>query len=386
MRLRPGFGSPLVLGAALALAACGVDQGRGDGGNGNPQGSNPDLTTTSQSSVDGGPNNAGTDDMNSIDPGNPNDNNTCQELTFTPTKVGDPDIVLLQDISGSMSDGMPSKYSQVESAMSNVINQLAKQNAPIDWGMFFFPNNGDCGVATIPDVPVSATGGPAVVSALQSHSPNGNTPLQTAVMNGTSYYNGLKDGRGHYFVVATDGQPNCDGGSGLPKSCKKDSDCAAGETCMMVPFIGGLCGGTGSGAVSAVAAARMAGIKTFVVGIDLDSSSTSTLNMLADAGGTAQPGMYHYFPVANQMALEMALSTITSQIISCSFALSSLPMSTQMIDVSIGGTTISQDTTHMNGWDIDTATKSLTFYGKACMQLQTSPATVSVDYSCPPPG
>ncbi len=359
----------------LMAAGCGSD-GRRVGGPGG--GGDVDLLYGGGNDDAG----AGTDD-GSVDPGM-GDNN-CHEENFAPTKVGDPDIILLQDISGSMADGMPTKYSQVTGALSSVLTNLEQQMSPIEWGMYFFPSDGACGVNQNPDVPLGKMNAQPIVQKLQANMPNGNTPTHKAVMNAAAYYGGINDGRGHYLLLATDGEPNCDDGGGLPMTCMKNADCPMGQTCQMVPFIGGICVSTGGAAIMAIDAARQAGIKTFVVGIDLGGDS-QTLNDMATAGGTARPGPTKYYAVSDQMSLETALTNITSQIISCSFALMSLPDQNQMIEVTVGGQKIPRDMTHMNGWDIDPNTKTLTFYGDACTALQTNPGVVKVGYTCPPPG
>jgi hypothetical protein len=54
--------------------------------------------------------------------------------------------------------------------------------------------------------------------------------------------------------------------------------------------------------------------------------------------------------------------------------------------VTVAGHGISRDQTRTNGWDLDPASLTLTFYGDACTQLQQNPETVSVTYGCPPVG
>jgi hypothetical protein len=202
----------------------------------------------------------------------------------------------------------------------------------------------------------------------------------------TNYYDTLNDGRSHYFLIATDGEPNCDGGGGFPMTCKVDADCPIGQSCSVVPIIGGICVDNGGGeSAKAVAAAAAKGIKTYVVGIDLGGDS-ATLDALATAGGTARAGKPKYYPVTDQMTLETALKNITSQVISCSFKLDSLPMMNETIEVWVGADQIVQDKTHMNGWDLDAMTKTITLYGKACTDLQMNPAQVDVGFTCPPPG
>jgi hypothetical protein len=61
-------------------------------------------------------------------------------------------------------------------------------------------------------------------------------------------------------------------------------------------------------------------------------------------------------------------------------------MPNETIEVTIGGMMIPRDKSHMDGWDLDDNTKTLTFYGQPCTDLQTNPASVNVGYTCPPPG
>jgi hypothetical protein len=371
---------------SLLLAACGVgarnggggfepNGGAGGGGSGGANGGG------SGSDSDGG-------SVTSVDPGGPQDT-ACSEQKFAPKKVGDPDILILQDTSGSMSDGTPSKYDQVVAAVSDVINQLGAQMSPVEWGLQVFPTDDSCGVASSPQVPVAAGNGQAIVQAIQAKTPGGNTPLADTVKSAVAYYSGLHDGRAHFLLVATDGEPNCDSGSAaLPMACKTNADCGGGGmVCTPIPILGGLCTDpTGGGATKEIAAAAALGIKTYVVGIALDPADGPTLDQMASAGGTARAGSPKYYPVADQATLEGALKSITAQVISCSFKVTSLPMSNQMIVVTVDGQTVAVDRTHANGWDFDAASLTLTFYGNACMQLQAHPGVVSVGYTCPPPG
>ena len=368
--------------ALLTFAACGASSSGSrrdrDAATEIPE---PDLAEPARQGGDAGVRG----DDGSIDPGGGGPD-TCHEEKFAPKSVADPDILLIQDLSGSMADGNPSKYSLTSKAVSSVITQLEAAKAPIQWGLLFFPSDGDCGVKMVPEVPVAAGNAKPIATKLGASKPQGNTPLATGVTNAVKYYDTLKDNRGHVLLVATDGEPNCDAGGGLPKQCKVDKDCDPGQTCMVIPLLGGLCTGGGGGeAVKAVAAARVKGLKTYVVGIDLGGSS-ATLNQLAVEGGTARMGQTKYYPVADQASLEMALKNITSQIISCSFALTTLPQANQMVIVQVGGGMVPRDKNHGDGWDIDDMTKTLTLYGKFCAQLQQQPGQVSVGYTCPPPG
>src|SRR5262245_8567253 len=97
------------LAACCALVGCGGSSRRtNSGGPGPGNGQLPDLLEPGGTDVDGGPSN--------VDPGGTPDK-PCSEQTFSPTKVGDPDILLIQDLSTSMLDGMPDKYSLTTAAI-----------------------------------------------------------------------------------------------------------------------------------------------------------------------------------------------------------------------------------------------------------------------------
>ena len=57
-----------------------------------------------------------------------------------------------------------------------------------------------------------------------------------------------------------------------------------------------------------------------------------------------------------------------------------------MVALSRFGTFSNLGVTHSDLHDVYANTKTLTFYGASCMQLQANPGVVSVGYTCPPPG
>jgi hypothetical protein len=359
---------------ASAVAACGPTTSTDDGGN--------------HWQMDGGQNDTMANSETPIDQPQP-DAATCHEQTFIPEKVGDPDIIVLMDMSSSMVDTTttPTKYETTSQAVTSVISQLETDGTPIWWGLLFFPTDGDCGVNAASLIAPASGNATAISGAITGATPNGNTPAHLAVQDGAAWYASNDDGRGHYLLIATDGQPNCDPGQPLfPKTCQPANpvNCTANEICQPIPLMGGICvPADGGAAVSAITAAAAAGVKTYVIGIDIDGTN-STLNMMAEAGGTARAGTTKYYPVSDQASTVAALESIATQIISCTFALDYAPQDLQYVSVSVGGAGISRDPTHANGWDIDTNAKTLTFYGDACTALQTNPDTVNVVVGCPP--
>ena len=86
-----------------------------------------------------------------------------------------PDILIIQDRSGSMTDnsndktctggcGTARKWSQVTTAIETVVNATS---GSVNWGLFYFGNGvTECGVNTTPAVPISATSATQIVTSL----------------------------------------------------------------------------------------------------------------------------------------------------------------------------------------------------------------------------
>lgn len=304
------------------------------------------------------------------------DDPNCHEQQFSPQTMGEPDILILMDTSFSMTDG---KYEQMRDAVTTVLADLTQAGSAIQWGLVFFPEKGgnDCDVAAAPDVPMapvtSLDGG--ITWEIKHAQLHGNTPMEKAVKLAVDYYTQqLVDGRGHYILIATDGEPNCD-------ECLQASDCATGQSCMLTTCMGG--NGTTRTSMAIAEALTLHNIPTYVIGIDTGGSKA--LDQMAVSGGTAKSSSPKYYQVTNTVELSTALDSITQTIMSCYFALDMLPPSYDHVTVKVAGNVIPRDTTHGNGWDIFSPSKTLTLYGDACTQLQAHPGTVEVDYQCPPP-
>ena len=295
--------------------------------------------------------------------GNSSDPTKCGVLNFMLAKGGTPDLLIVQDISGSMaqteddqtaSAGTPSKWTEISAAIQSVVGQIST----VDWGLMMFPTNGgnQCAPSTA-DVPVGASTATAISAKLMATTPNGSTPTADTIDAAVKYLQGVTDGNAKYILLATDGEPN---------SCSGGGDDAAG-------------------AEKAITAAATAGISTFVVGIGTTGGAQTTLNAMAVAGKQAQAGATSYYPVTSQAALETVLKNVTGQIVSCSYALQTAPANPDLVDIQEDGMTIPRDQTHTNGWDFGPGDLSINFYGAACSNLQNgSVSNVGAVYGCPP--
>src|SRR5215831_5959093 len=244
----------------------------------------------------------------------------CGQATFgTQNLPGD--LLIVQDKSQSMSqsftdgqcNGQNCKWQTTVTALEAVV--MATQGM-INWGLKYFANAGACGVNPGVAIAPAPNNSAAITASLNGNQPGGNTPTRFAVQSAVAYLRTLTDQNPKYILLATDGEPNC---------CTT----AGGVTCPPPPAMGGANGTTDDqNTINAVMAANAAGFPVFVVGVGTVAGAVATLNSMATAGGRAQPADAMgrvFFPATDQAALEKALATISGQIKSCTFNLTSTP-------------------------------------------------------------
>jgi hypothetical protein len=303
-------------------------------------------------------------------------NNNCGVQNFTLQHGTIPELLIVQDRSGSMDqDPMGNPLTGTKNPQSkwmqivNAIEQVVQATGTIQWGLLMFPDvktsstGTGCEVPMTPDVPVAAMTGTKIKTALDGTGPDGLTPTAAAINAAVASYTSKVDPDGHpkYLLLATDGEPNCGTGTG-----GFDDTMAT---------------------VKAISDAAGLGFHTFVVGIGETSSDDMALTQMANAGlePDKTAGQKPYYQVASQSDLVGVLTKIAGQLVSCSYALTSAPMSPDLVTIQAGSKTIPRDMTHMNGWDYGPMNMSIIFYGSACMDLQTGiTQSVSAIYGCPP--
>jgi von Willebrand factor type A domain len=224
-----------------------------------------------------------------------------------------PDVLLVQDKSGSMSNddndqacnggcAANSKWSQMTMAVTNV---LGGTDVKVNWGLKYFPNNNACDASATPAVGIAANNATAVVVSLAGTQPGGDTPTRDAVTFGAAYLQTLTDTNPKFLVLATDGQPNCPAGCAPmatpPAACTETdnpTEDAAAEAAVMM--------------------AASQGIRTFVIGIGNVATAQNTLNQLAIEGGEAQTGTTtSYYAATDEASFELALNSIVKTIAGC---------------------------------------------------------------------
>jgi hypothetical protein len=286
---------------------------------------------------------------------------SCATKTASLTKQP-ADLLLVLDKTGSMTSSIDSttdcqnpvtdpdagagcqqRWATMVSGL-NVV--LSGASGDVNWGLQLFNSDGNCAVATTPEVPIGPGSAATVQTTIAGVTPNGATPTQAAIKAATAYLQGLTDTNGKFILLATDGEPNCltTGGGGGRR----------GGGGAQTPDV--------AGTVAAITAAAAAGIKVYVIGV---GPETGNLDNFALAGGTD-----HYYPALSPQDLNAALATIVGTVASCTFNLGKAPADPTNVAVQFNGDSSLRapyDTTHTDGWDYtSSADTTIQLYGSWC--------------------
>ncbi|MBK9036410.1 MAG: VWA domain-containing protein [Myxococcales bacterium] len=252
-----------------------------------------------------------------------------------------PNVLIVLDRSGSMGTAIGG-VSKWQIAVTAIQNLLASHGNQVRFGLDLYepPAGGSCAAGAIV-VGVGPTDATAISNALAGTGPGGLTPIGSTLA-ALATYPGLHDpARENYVLLLTDGEETCSG--------------------------------DGIGAATALRNGTPE-IKTFVVGFGSGVDATF-LDAVATAGGTARVGgPPYYYQADDAMSLNDAFDAIGSAVLSCTYTLSGAPDLDTMF-IRFDGVDILRDQTHVNGWDYDSATNQLTFYGAACAALRGGDVT-----------
>ncbi len=338
----------------------GFDAGNGGGGGGGTDGGGGHLYT------DAGP-------ITRPDSGFVGDAG-CNVMTpLETTIVGDPpDMLIVMDISGSMCAPLglspQSKMHIMKGALTTLVDE---KNARINFGLMTFPSDSECGAGTIRD-PIAPRNASAIDGTLSgihddtfgcAFMNGGATPTAPSIDAARSYFGGIPvNPIGRYVLLATDGLPNC--GPMQPD---------------------GSTGPTVDETVAAISTLESDGINTYVIGFGAALvGSPDALRRMATAGGTGTP-----FNANSADELSAALDAIAAAIIppSCVVELGGPSRNPALFQVRFdGGPLIPRNMSHTSGWDYDSATNTITFYGSDCTQVESGSVTsIDVDFGCPGP-
>jgi von Willebrand factor type A domain len=274
---------------------------------------------------------------------------TCGGELFQAAKV-DSNMLIAFDRSGSMDDqiGGVSKWNIAKSAINSVTAQYQSQ---IRFGLMIFPQGNTNSTQCVP-APVAVAVGPntssAIGTALDAGNPGGRTPIG-GVLNSAGMVTELQDAaRANYVLLVTDGMETCNG----------------------------------NGVQAATDNLQQRRIRTFVVGFGADVDPQN-LSDIATAGGTPRPGTPKYYQADDAAGLTAAFSAIAQGALGCEFKLTTAPPDITKMFIYVNGVLQNRDVQHANGWDYDSATMRVTFYGGLCNLVATDPAAkVSIVYGC----
>jgi hypothetical protein len=277
-----------------------------------------------------------------------------------------PNLLIVLDRSCSMehlAGGVPKWTSAVE-ALTGLMTTYA---GAARWGLSLFPDRegNECRQDAALPVPIAA-GTEAAISSLLTAAldpadrnyPEGPcvTNIDTAMEQALTVA-GLSDtDRAGYVLLVTDGRQS--------GTCRGGSDART--------FV----------AIETLAAR---GVPTFVVGFG-DGVDPDALNEFARLGGTARAGSELYYQADDAAGLTVAFDEIVRGVVSCEYAITP-PDDLSRVYVFLDDTReVMHDESHANGWDYDTSTGRLTFYGAPCDDLRAGRATdVDVVFGCPEP-
>jgi hypothetical protein len=236
-------------------------------------------------------------------------------------------------------------------AMISALETTFSQTVGIQWGLKLFPtpdatSSSSCLVNKGIEVAIQPGSAAQIRTVVQGVTPSSSTPTAKAVEVATEYLKTIADQSSKVILLATDGQPNCAGGS----SSSSDVQGTAG----------------------AITAARAAGFRVFVIGI---GPAVGNLDAFANAGGTD-----HYYPATSAGELASALSSISQAVIGCAYTISVSPPDPDSLAVYLDGNLVNKDSA--DGWSFGGTSQTIVLRGKTCASVTTA-SRVQVFFGCP---
>jgi hypothetical protein len=295
----------------------------------------------------------------------------CGDTTFTANRAP-VDIFIVLDRSGSMAYSISedcyctgsrdrcrdtANCTDRLTAVRGAVEQTLNANPTINWGLELYSSPGasnQCSVSLTPQVPISTSSGPDIITELANMTAGNYTPTAAAVNAAMLYLQSVNDGNSKAILLATDGMPNCPNGR-----ASSDDDMPA--------------------TTAAVAGALTMGVPVYVVGMGPQESITN-LSSLAVAGGTGQ-----YYPADSTQALSEALAAI-SKIVSttCEFKTPMDPPDDSKVYVYVDKALTAQVATAAeDGWMFGASTSDIVLTGSYCANLLAGAATtVQIVFGC----
>ena len=281
-------------------------------------------------------------------------------------------VLLVVDRSESM-DGQ--KWLDTKAALSAILTEWGPK---FSFGLLMFPKADKvCVVANTPDVAFALNNGPTITAMLDSADLKNGTPTGGAMVAAKQIMANVPATGPRLVILATDGAPTC------PSDCSicnnAESGICLGSSCALCLEKKKCIQYELKQTAEALAAN---GVPTYVIGLPGSDKATDSLNMMAQAGGTAIPGQEAQFYTATDAAtLATAIGGIASSVQNCTTPVEPVPGYAFAI-VEIDGVKVAKDPTHTNGWDLVEGGKTLQFFGPACEKAAADGADVQIKYAC----
>jgi hypothetical protein len=309
------------------------------------------------------------------------------------TEVAPSVLQLLVDTSGSMNQDAPgrgSKWVQTRRALLSAIDGMPGDTSV---GVVFYPNVG--GNTAMPcfdrttavDLQRLDLGQQRqqIRQAFNNQDPQGGTPTHDAYQYAVSQLANSPAIGPRFLVLITDGIPTYTLGCDI--SGRQGNDDVVDST----PLVG------------AAAAARAAGVRTFVIGSPGSEGARESLSRMAEAGGTAPVGCSHTGPdfchfdmtQASDLATGLggALSAIAGLALSCSYDIPNPPLGATLdpgkvnvLFTPAGGSAElvgqSPDGGCVDGWQYSDDGKQVRLCGSTCERVRSSQGGLSLQFGC----
>ncbi len=305
------------------------------------------------------------DDKNMCVPGG-----GCGAQEFTIEAVP-PNMMLVLDRSCSMRRDLknklvpagPNKWTLSVAAINQLTTNFLGQ---IRWGLILFPDTsgGKCGQGA-----PAVTVGPSKENQIQKlltdalkqsdpQFPDGPcvTNIDTAMQQAGQQPELQDSTRANYAVLITDGkQAGCNNAGG------------------------------DKGTEQILATMHSGGVSTFVVGFG-GAIDPVQMDKFAVAGGVPKSGTPKYYQADNAAQLQQSLGTIAGSIVGCTFKLNSTPPDPSKVFAFFDNQSVPRDPTKQNGWEYDSASNQITFYGSDCDKLKKQQVNdIDVVFGCNQP-
>ena len=305
-------------------------------------------------------------------------------------------VVLVIDRSGSMmdpgTDGTP-KWNALLATLGALLPRIEDD---VQLGLEMFPNPQNpammttseavaCALHASIDVAPAYHNAATILRALHGWLPYGPTPTAAALESAGTWFRTAPDRSGdQYIILATDGAPNCN--PDLP---------VAGCRCTSPPAMCQASNPSGASAclddvrtLATIRASHLAGVDTYVVGLSGVEDFSDVLGRMATEGGRARSTTPPYYAAGSATELTRELTSISSSIVDCRFALQAAPPDPTLVDVRLDGASLVHDVGHVDGWDwFDDTHGAIVFYGRTCDEITaaTGGSRLVAAFGCPAP-